>query len=122
MPRAPKKDDPPPRGYTDEIEVTDRDFVMARIGAARAAASDALSMLDEAMSLMVNPHDDEKGKKRKANVKDALEALGVATSSLELAEANIDEYDPTEEEPGDEDEDEDDEEDDDEEGDDDDGE
>jgi hypothetical protein len=97
------------------IEATDRDFVMARLAAGRSAAADAVALIDEALSFMLVPHDDAKGKARKTAISDALEALGVATRAMECAEENADEYDPTEGEPWDV-EDDDDEEDDDEDG------
>ena len=86
----------------DEIDATDRDFVMARLAAGRTAAHDAVTMIDEALSIMIAPEDDAKGKKRKECITDALEALGVATRAMECAEENVDEYDPTEGEPWDE--------------------
>lgn len=111
----PRKTAPPPPedDDDDEVDATDRDFVMARLAAGRTAASDAVTMIDEALSIMIAPDDDAKGKKRKECIVDALEALGVATRAMECAEENVDEYDPTEGEPWDveEDEDEDDDED-----------
>jgi hypothetical protein len=111
MPRkAPKPIEP-----DDEIEVTDRDFVMARLAAGRTAAQDALHAIDEALGLFLSPDDDKKGKERKECITTALEALGVAARALECAEENADEYDPEEGEPWDvEDDDEDDEDEDDE--------
>lgn len=99
MPKKAPKDD-------DELEVTDRDFVMARIAAGRTAAHDAITMLDEALSLFISPTEDRKGKKRTEQISSALEALGVACRAIETAEANMGEYDPEEEEPWDIDEDE----------------
>lgn len=98
----------------DELEITDRDFVMARVAAARAALSDAITMLDEFQSLCINPDNDKRGKQRKEYLDDALEAVGLGTRSLELAHENVTEMDFAEGEPGDveEDEDDDDEEDD----------
>lgn len=105
-----------PEDDTEEVEIepTERDFVMARLAAARAAAQQAVNAIDESLHFFINPDDDKKGKKRKEMIDEALEAMGVATRSLEMAEVTVDEIDPLEEEPweeGDEDE-EDDEEDD----------
>lgn len=87
--------------HPEEIEVdpTERDFVMARLAAARAAAQQAVNAIDESLHFFINPDDDKKGKKRKEMVDEALEAMGVATRSLEMAEITIDEIDPLEEEP-----------------------
>lgn len=113
----PRKPHAPPPPANDEIEVTDRDFVMARLAAGRTAAHDACRAIDEALGLFLAPDEDNKGKERTECIATALEALGVATRAMEIAEENADEYDPTEGEPGyeeDEDDDDDDEEDDDE--------
>ena len=85
----------------DEIsfEVTARDYFMARLAAGRSAAQDALTALDEAIAMCVHPSDDASGKKRKELVDAALEALGMASRSIEDAEDVREEVDPEEGEP-----------------------
>ncbi len=98
----------------DEYEPTPRDFVMARMAAARAAAQSAITAIDDALNLFVNPDQDRKGKERTEMVGEALEALGCACRALEMGEAALDQVDMEEPEPWDEDDDEDDEDDEDE--------
>jgi hypothetical protein len=86
-----------------------RDFVMARLAAARASAQASINMIDDAMHLFVNPVDDKKGDDRKEMLDAALEEMGSASRALEAAEERYEEIDPTEEEPWEEDGEEDDE-------------
>jgi len=108
---APRKTSPSPRLVTDDdSDATGaRDYVMARIGASRAAAQSAIVALDEAMNLFVDPEDDRKGKERRELIDTALEALGASSRALEAAEEELDAIDPEEGEPWDDDVDEDDE-------------
>jgi hypothetical protein len=71
-------------GDADKSEA--RDFVMARLFAARAAAQSALTALDEAAMLFLDPTDeDEKGTKRKDLLEDADASLGVAAQGVQAA-------------------------------------
>ena len=92
-----------------EIETSPRDFVMARLAAARASAEAAIQAIDDAVTLFVNPQDDKKGKERAELVESALEALGCATRAAESAEEVLGQVDPLEIEPWDDDGDDDDE-------------
>lgn len=89
----------------DELEITERDYVMARLAAARAASQQAVTAIDESLHFFVIPEDDKSGKKRREMIDEALEAMGVATRSLEAAEEILPEVDMTEGEPWDDDED-----------------
>lgn len=93
----------PRRPAHDEIEVTHRDFVMARLASARTSANEALAAIDETLGLFISPADDSKGKRRKTTIADALVMLGEAVSALECAEENIEDVDMTEGEPWEED-------------------
>jgi hypothetical protein len=103
VPRAKKKE--------VVVEPDPRDFVMARLGAGRAAAQSAINAIDDAMNLFVNPGDDKGGNERIADIEEALEALGVACRALEAVEESIEDVDMSEGEPWDEDVDEDEEDD-----------
>jgi predicted ATP-grasp superfamily ATP-dependent carboligase len=93
-----------------ELDVSPRDFVMARLAAARASAQASIDAIDECISVFVNPEDDKKAKERTELVDAALESMGCATRALESAEEFFDQIDPTEGEPWDEEEPEDDDE------------
>ena len=122
MPKARRKEREAPEV---EIDPSERDFVMARLGSARASAQAAIDAIDEVLNLFNNPDEDKKGKERTELVTDALEAIGASTRALEMAESTMDQVDflecepwdedgePEEEEEDDEDEEEDDEEEDD---------
>ena len=84
-----------------EIEITERDYVMARLLAARSAAQDALNAIDEAAELFTNPDEDKKGKHRVELVDTALEASGAASRALESAQEVLDDVDMQEGEPWD---------------------
>jgi hypothetical protein len=86
-----------------EIDPSDRDFVMARLLAARASATAAIAAIDDAGQLFVNPDQDKKGKERTELVGEALEALGAATRAVEMAEQTIHQVDFQECEPWDDD-------------------
>jgi hypothetical protein len=84
-----------------EIEPSERDFVMARLAAGRAAAQSAITAIDDVLNLFVNPHQDKRGKEREDGIGEALEALGCATRAVETAESTFDQVDLTECEPWD---------------------
>jgi hypothetical protein len=107
-----------------EIEDGDhnvRDFVMARLMAARASAQAVIEAIDVAASAFVNPESDAKGRERREVIEDALEAAGTVSRALESAEAELEVFDaddwkerePWEDEDGEEDDDEEEDEDDD---------
>lgn len=84
---------------TEEIEITDRDFVMARVAAGMTSAQAAIDAMHEFIALCVNPEDDKRGKTRRDALELALESLGVAVHALECAEENAPEMDFSEGEP-----------------------
>lgn len=86
-----------------DLEVTPRDFVMARLVAARAQAQSAIDAIDDAVTAFVEPESDEDGKERAELVEAALESLGAATRALESAEEALPAVDNAECEPWDED-------------------
>lgn len=64
-----------------------RDYVMARLAAARAQASSALADLDDAIGHFVDPEDDcRDGDLRSAAMEAALESLGCASRCIEAAQ------------------------------------
>ena len=95
-----------------ELEATPRDFVMARLAAARAAAQATIEAIDDALNFFIDPDEDKKGKERKELVGSALESVGCATRALESAEETIDQVDMAEVEPWEDDEEDEDDEDD----------
>lgn len=95
-----------------ELDVSARDYVMARLSAARSAAASAIDAIDDAIGIFVEPDDDEDGSERKELVDAALEHIGVATRALETADEILPQVDNAECEPWDEDGDEEDPEDD----------
>lgn len=107
MARARREREPEPEeGDEDEDGLVARDFVMARLAAGRAAATEMIAAIDEANGLFLNPDDDMSGRKRKEAIGDALEAAGAATRALECAEEGLDDVDmkagePWEDEDGD---------------------
>lgn len=76
------------------------DQAMARLAAARTLAMSAIESIDEALSHMVDPSDDQKGDARAELVEEALEALGGASRALEQAQIPLEDtdFDPKEEE------------------------
>jgi hypothetical protein len=98
-----------------DVELTERDFVMARLAAARAASQSAITAIDEMLNLFVNPDQDRSAKEREECLDEALEAMGCATRALESAEMVYGELDDEDLEAGEPWEESDDEEDDDEE-------
>lgn len=98
VPDEPQRDD---KG----TEISERDFVMARLAAARVLAQSALEAIDEATLLCVHPEDDAKGRKRSDALGGALELVGAATRALEAAEQVLPDIDNEEGEPWDDDDD-----------------
>lgn len=82
-----------------DLEITPRDFVMARLAAARASAQAAIDAIDECIAIFVNPDDDKAGKERAELVDAALESVGAASRALESAESTFDQADMKECEP-----------------------
>lgn len=86
-----------------EVDATARDYVMARLAAARASATSLIDSIDECLNLFIDPDEDEKGKERKELVDAALESAGCASRALESAEEMIRSVDMKEVEPWDQD-------------------
>lgn len=84
---------------TTPLEVTPRDFVMARLAAARLSLQSALEAIDDTIALYVSPEDDEDGSERKENLSVALECAGAGSRALESAEQHQDRVDLLEIEP-----------------------
>ena len=83
-----------------EPDLAKRDFVMARLAAARASAQSAISAIDDALVLFVDPDDDEGGGEREEMIGEALEAIGGATRALESAEKEFETLEDAELETG----------------------
>lgn len=104
---------PPRTRKQPEVEVDDdeaiaaRDAVMARLAAARAAATSTVAAIDEALLLFINPDEDTSGRKRKEALDDALEEAGAVCRALECAEEELDDADMKAREPWEEEEDDD---------------
>lgn len=84
-----------------EVDATSRDYVMARLAAARASATALIESVDECLNLFVDPDEDDKGKERKELVDAALESAGCTTRALESAEEMLPHVDMKEVEPWD---------------------
>ena len=82
-----------------EIEVSERDFVMARIAAARALMRAADEALDGFITLCLDPDEDDTGEDRASLLEDALNQIGSATRALESAEQAMPQMDTEEIEP-----------------------
>lgn len=78
-----------------------RDYVMARLAAARISAMAAVGAIDEAIELFVEVEEDDDGSERTELVETALENIGCATRALESAEEKMPKVDPEECEPWD---------------------
>lgn len=81
------------------LEVTTRDFVMARLAAARLSLQGAIEAIDDTLALYVEPEDDEDGEGRKESLSVALELAGAGSRALESAEQHQERVDPLEIEP-----------------------
>lgn len=82
-----------------QVEATSRDFVLARVAAARAFIRMAGESLDELEGHFMEVDDDPKGEGRAEMLEDALNQLGSATRSLECAEEALPAVDMDEVEP-----------------------
>ena len=78
-----------------------RDFVMARLYAARVCAQGAVEAIDEAIAYFVDPDEDDEGEERTELIESALENAGMATRALESASEAMEAVDPEECEPWD---------------------
>lgn len=74
----------PPPG-DDEDEGDPRDYVMARLLAARVQAQAAIDAIDDAAAHFVDPDEDKSGKTRTQLLDDADECLGGSARSLQDA-------------------------------------
>jgi hypothetical protein len=72
----------------DDDHAIDRDYVMARLAAARTSAQASVDAIDEALALFVNPDEDEDGGERTDLIDTAVEAIGAATISIQEAEVS----------------------------------
>jgi hypothetical protein len=86
-----------------DLSITPRDYLMARIAAARATAQVTIDACDEIISLCLDPGEDPKLADRSELLSDALDMAGATARALEDAERVIDQVDPVECEPWDED-------------------
>jgi hypothetical protein len=86
-----------------ELAVTPRDYVMARLAAARMSAQHAIDAIDDIVGLCVDPGEDPKLTERKELLEAALDHAGATARALECAEEAIEQIDPVECEPWDED-------------------
>lgn len=93
--------EPEPTDENDDNEFSARDFVMARLAAARAAAQAAIEDIDASLNLFIDVEEDKKAKEREELLGSALESIGCATRALESAEEMMGEVDPEECEPWD---------------------
>lgn len=73
-----------------------RDFVMARLGAARAHVSNAADDIDAALQLFVSPGDDPDGKGRADMLETADDALGEAARAIQAGQEVYPGINPTE--------------------------
>jgi hypothetical protein len=85
-----------------QVEISERDFVLARVAAAQHLMQNASDTLNELVSLFMEPADDEDGEERSAALEAALEQIGGATRALESAEQALPSVDFEEIEPWDE--------------------
>lgn len=85
------------------LEVTARDFAMARLAAARSCAQSVTSAIDEALILFLDPDEDDDGAERVQMIEDALDLAGSCARALESAHEVMPLVDPEECEPWDED-------------------
>lgn len=88
-----------------EFDPDARDFVMARLAAARVSAAAAIMAIDETIVMFVDVEEDEDGADRTDAIAAALEEAGRATRALEAAEERMSKVDPQDCEPWDTDED-----------------
>lgn len=101
MPRAKKKTRQEEPEDEEGIEPSARDFVMARVAAARVIAQEAVDGCDAILALFVDPDSDKEGDERSEIFESAIESAGELSRSLETAQEvwQSDEVDPKEGEP-----------------------
>ncbi len=81
------------------VDESPRDFVMARLAAARSHAAAAVEAIDDAIMHWTDPSEDDDGTQRKEALEAALDELGSATRSAECAEETAEHADICESEP-----------------------
>ena len=96
MARARTRAEEPDDDDDEEVDEGARDYALARIGGAIAAAQNAVTALTEAAHGFVDPSADKKGKERKEALEAALESLGLASRATELAQGALEEMDDEE--------------------------
>ncbi len=77
----------------------ERDFVMARLAAARAHTARITAGIDTCIDYFLYPEEDEDGEGRKEVLDELLDDIGGLTRSIDAAQSLIGEIDPKEEEP-----------------------
>jgi hypothetical protein len=82
-----------------EEKTAARDFVMARLGAARACVGAASTEIDNALGCFVSPEDDKKGEERGGAMESAVDLLGEAVRAVEAAQDMLEDVDFSEGEP-----------------------
>lgn len=85
-----------------------RDAAMARLAAARTSAGASVSLIDDCLTLFLDPSDDKSGDARKELLEILADVTGELSRSLEHAQVNIERMEREEfleEEPDDDDED-----------------
>lgn len=73
-----------------------RDFVMARLGAARAHVSGAADDVDTLLAFFVDPDDDADGALRAEMLESLDDSLGEAARAVQAAQSAFSDIDPTE--------------------------
>ena len=73
-----------------------RDFVMARLAAARVYATEAIDNIDAALAAFIAPDEDRKGEQRAEALEGADEFLGLAAGTVQAAQEMWPEVDPRE--------------------------
>ncbi len=86
---------------TVDVTLSKRDFVMARLLAARQLLAQSIAAIDEATDNFIDVEDDPKAKDRRELIETALETTGMASRALESAESVMPDVDPAEIEPWD---------------------
>lgn len=77
----------------------ERDFVLARLAAARGFVGMIQSDLDDCLQLFLGPEEDKDGKQREEAIAIMVDSAGLLSRSLEAAQEMLSETDPKEEEP-----------------------
>ncbi len=89
MSRARKAPIEPDDDDDEDTEDPTNDYVMARLGAARAALQAAITGIDDMLGHFADPGDDNKGKERKEAMDVVIDMVGAGTRSLECAEESL---------------------------------